>query len=201
MTWFAAGAAAVSLATSAYSANASAKSGARAAGAQSKAEGEAVQAERLNYTIRNSYNTALSQMQLGLKKKQLSQQMGAISAAKLMVKGDANAVAAATGSIGASTQAVTSDIDMKAQAAIDMTTDAFESAIEEHNMSLQMMVLNTEGTAHKMSELQYTGPSGSEMLGMAAASSVSQFAGNYASRKMSLGLGTPNTPSQSASKF
>lgn len=201
MTWFAAGAAAVSLATSAYSSNAAAKSGARAAGAQSKAEGEAVQAERLNYTIRNSYNTALSQMQLGLKKKQLSQQMGAISAAKLMAKGDANAVAAATGSIGASAQAVTADIDMKAQAAIDMTTDSFESAIEEHNMSLQMMVLNTEGTQHKMGEIQYTGPSGSEMLGMAAASSVAQFAGNYASRKMSLGLGTPSTPSQSASKF
>jgi hypothetical protein len=191
MTFFAAGAAAGAIGTSLYSSHQAGKSAARQAGAQSKAEGEAVSAERLNYTIRNSYNTALSQMQLGLKKKQLAEQRGGISAAKLMVQGDAAAVQAATGSIGASSAAVRADIDMKAQAAIDMTTDAFENTLDDFNRDLDLMVINTAGTTPNVQDPKYLGPSGSEMLGSAVASGVSSFASSYATRKMSLDLGTP----------
>lgn len=190
MTFFAAGAAAVvGVGTALYSSQQAGKSAARQAGAQSREEGEAVQAERLNYTIRNSYNTALGQMQLGMKKRQLSEQRGGISAAKLMVKGDAAAVAAATGSIGASSAAVRADIDMKAQAAIDLTTDSFENAIENANRDLELMVMNTRGTESNVKDPTYVGPTGSEMLGTAVAGGVSSFAGSYASRQMSLGLG------------
>lgn len=193
MTWFMAGAAAVTTATSMYSANSAASASARAAGAQSRAEGEAVARERLNTTIRNSYNTALAQMNLGLKKKQLSQQATDIRAATLAARGDATLAAAATGSIGASTNAVISDIEQKSQAALDQTTDAFENAIENYNMELQMMVINTDQTAPTVRPVEYRGPSRGEMLGSALMQGLGSFASNYAMRKMSLGLGEPAT--------
>lgn len=189
MTWFMAGAAAVTTVTSLYSASSAANSQAKAAGAASSAEGEAIAKERLNATIRNSYNTALSQMNLGLKKKQLSQQAGDIRAATLAAKGDATLAAAATGSIGASTNAVVSDIEQKSQAALDQTTDAFENAVENYNMDLQMMVINTNQSAPNVRPVEYNGPSGGEMLGMALMQGLGSFASNYAMRKMSLGLG------------
>ncbi len=191
MTWFMAGAAAVTTTvTSLYSAQSAANSQAKAAGAASRAEGEAIAKERLNTTIRNSYNTALAQMNLGLKKKQLSQQAGDIRAATLAAKGDVTLAAAATGSIGASTNAVVSDIEQKSQAALDQTTDAFENAVENYNMDLQMMVINTDQSAPNVRPVEYHGPSGGEMLGMALMQGLGSFASNYAMRKMSLGLGS-----------
>lgn len=187
MTWFMAGAATV---TSLYSAHSAANSQARAAGAASRAEGEAIAKERLNTTIRNSYNTALAQMNLSLKKKQLSQQATDIRAATLAAKGDATLAAAATGSIGASTNAVVSDIEQKSQAALDQTTDAFENAVENYNMDLQMMVINTDQSAPNVRPVEYHGPSGGEMLGMSLMQGLGSFASNYAMRKMSLGLGS-----------
>ena len=191
MTWFMAGAAAVTTVTSLYGAQSAANSQAKAAGAASRAEGEAIAKERLNATIRNSYNTALAQMNLGLKKKQLSQQAGDIRAATLAAKGDVTLAAAATGSIGASTNAVVSDIEQKSQAALDQTTDAFENAVENYNMDLQMMVINTDQSAPNVQPVEYHGPSGGEMLGMAVMQGLGSFASNYAMRKMSLGLGEP----------
>lgn len=193
MTWFMAGAAAVTTVTSMYSANSAASASARAAGAQSRAEGEAVARERLNTTIRNSYNTALAQMNLGLKKRQLGQQATDIRAATLAAKGDATLAAAATGSIGASTNAVISDIEQKSQAALDQTTDAFENAIENYNMELQMMVINTDQTAPTVRPVEYHGPSRGEMIGAALMQGLGSFASNYAMRKMSIGLGEPAT--------
>lgn len=199
MTWFMAGAAAVTTVTSLYSAQSAANSQARAAGAASRAEGEAIAKERLNATIRNSYNTALAQMNLGLKKKQLSQQATDIRAATLAAKGDATLAAAATGSIGASTNAVVSDIEQKSQAALDQTTDAFENAVENYNMDLQMMVINTDQSAPNVRPVEYRGPSGGEMLGVALMQGLGSFASNYAMRKMSLGLGSkPATPQVSS---
>jgi hypothetical protein len=68
MTWFMAGAAAVSAGTSLIGAQSAANASARAAGRASLAEGEAIAKERLNTTIRNSYSAALAQMNLSLKK-------------------------------------------------------------------------------------------------------------------------------------
>lgn len=196
MTWFAAGAAVVG---TLYSSSQAAKSGAKSAGAQSLAEGKATVAERLNTTIRNSYSTAASQMQLGLKKKQLSQQGAQISAAALAAKSDATLANASTGSIGASSQAVISDIEMKAQEALDMTTDSFESAVDNYNTDLNMMVVNTSQSAPTVRDVQYQGPSSGEMIGGALMSGAMSFASSYASRKISLGLGPKPTAVRAAS--
>ena len=189
MTWFAAGAAVLAAGTSYISAQSSAKSQAKAAGAASRAEGEAIAKERLNTTIRNSYSTALAQMNLGLKKRQLSTQAADIRAATLAAKGDATLATAATGSIGASTNAVVSDIEQKSQAALDQTTDAFENAVENYNNELQMMVINTDQSTPTVRPVEYNGPSSGEMLGMSLLQGLGSFASNYAMKKMSLGLG------------
>lgn len=181
-------------ATSLYSANSASKSAAKQAGSQSRAEGEAIAKDRLNATIRNSYSTALAQMQLGLQKRQLSTQAANINAAGLAASGDAAAVNAATGSIGASTAAVAADINQKTQAALDQTTDAFENSVDNYNRELNMMVVNVDQSAPTVRKYEYTGPSGGEMLGMAAIQGLTQFASSYAMKKMSLGLGKPGVP-------
>lgn len=199
MSWFIAGAV-TSVGASYLSAYSAASSQVKAAGAASRAEGEAIAKERLNATIRNSYSTALAQMNLGLKKRQLSTQAADIRAATLAAKGDATLAAAATGSIGASTNAVISDIEQKSQAALDQTTDAFENAVENYNNELQMMVINTDQSAPTVRPVEYHGPSSGEMLGMSLLQGLGSFASNYAMKKMSLGLGAKaETPQVSSS--
>lgn len=188
MSWLIA-AAVAQVGTSYLSAHSAASANAKAAGAASRAEGEAIAKERLNATIRNSYSTALAQMNLSLKKRQLSTQAADIRAATLAAKGDATLAAAATGSIGASTNAVISDIEQKSQAALDQTTDAFENAVENYNNELQMMVINTDQSAPTVRPVEYHGPSSGEMLGMSLLQGLGSFASNYAMQKMSLGLG------------
>lgn len=201
MSWMLAGAALT--ATVAYAGAVSSSNGAIKAGNKvSRAEGEAIRKERLNMSIRNSYSTALAQMNLGLKKRQLSQQNADISAAGLAATADVTLANAATGSIGATTGAVLSDIDQKVQFAKDQTTDQFENAVENYNMDLKMMVLNTEQSAPTMRPTQDAGPSQGQMLGAALFTGISSFASNYAMRKMQLGLGDRPTgatlPSQTS---
>lgn len=183
------GSALLSGASSFLSARSSAASGIRQANAVSKAEGEAVVKERLNTTIRNSYNTALSQTQLALRKQQLAQASADTGAAALGVRGDADAMTAASGSIGGSTQAISSDIQMKADAAQSRIDAELENAITNYNAELDMMALNTKLSESNVRPVQYTGPSTGEMLGTAAFVAAGSFASNYAMRQMSLGLG------------
>lgn len=195
------GSALLSGASSFLSARSSAASGIRQANAVSKAEGEAVVKERLNTTIRNSYNTALSQTQLALRKQQLAQASADTGAAALGVRGDADAMKAASGSIGGSTAAISADIQMKADASQSRIDAELENAITNYNAELDMMALNTKLSESNVRPIQYTGPSTGEMLGTAAFVAAGSFASNYAMRQMSLGLGpradysgTPNVP-------
>ena len=191
MTWVLAAAAAIS-ATTAYVSSASAASAsAKAAGRASRAEGEAIVRERLNKTVSNSYSTAFAQMQLSLQKRQLAQQKADVSAAALAAKGAVQTEVAASGSIGASVQAVASDIEQKAAQAADGLSAEFENALLNYNNELEMMVLNTDQSTPQIRKAYYDGPSAGQMLGAAALSGLAQFASGYALRRMNLGLGTP----------
>ena len=196
MTWWAAGAVVVG---SLYSSNQAGKSAARDASRASAAEGVAITKERLNTTIRNSYATSAAQMQLAMRKRQLAQQGADISAATLAAKGDAKLATASTGSIGASTQAIVSDIEMKSGQALDMTTDAYENAVENYNSDLNMMVINVDQTAPSPTKYEYNGPSSGQMIGSALIAGAVSFAGSYASKKMSLGLGSAPVASSNVS--
>lgn len=193
MTWYAVGAAAVTVVSGIVSSTSQKNSAIKQGNAVSKAEGEAVVKERLNTTIRNSYNTALGQQQLALTKRQLSQQGNNISAATAAAHADADTAIAASGSIGASTQAITADIDMKSQQALDQTTDAFENAVQNFNNSLDLMVLNVDQTEPTVRAVRDVGPSTGAIVGGSIMAGLGQFASNYAMRSMQLGAGTSNT--------
>lgn len=196
MTWFMAGAAAISVGTSYLSAQSAANSQAKAAGAASRAEGEAIVRERLNKTISNSYATAFAQLRLNLQKRQLSQQQADVSAAALAARGDVTTLSAASGSIGSSVDAVLADIEQKSDAAVQSTHDAWENAMLNYNNDLDMMVLNTDQSAPNVRRNEYVGPSTGSMAAGALLHGLSQFASQYAMQRMSLGLGSPSTPTQ-----
>lgn len=197
MTWFAAGAAAVTVATSLYSASSAGSAAAKAAGEQDAAQGAAVVKERLNKTVSNSYATAFSQMRLSLQKRQLAQQDADISAASLAAKGQVQVGNAATSSIGATTQQVSADIQQKVDAAHDQVKANWQNDQENYNNELSMMVINTNASEPNLQKFDYNGPSGGEMLGGALLSGAASFASNYASAKMKLGSGT-SIPTQYA---
>lgn len=198
MSWFMAGAAAVTAVTTYTGAQSQKSAAIKQGNAVSLAEGKAIVRERLNQTIRNSYNTGLAQMQLGLEKRRMIQQGADISAAALAAKGNADALSAASGSIGASVQAVAADINQKADSALDMTRDAFEMSVINYNNDLDAMVMNTDQSAPQPRKNEYIGPSDGALLGQSLMAGVSQFASSYAMRHMQLGLGNkPNVPSSS----
>lgn len=195
MTWFLAGAAAVTTVTSMYSASSAKSSAIKSANSASKAEGEAIAKERMNKTLSNAYSTAFEQLQLGLQKRQLAQQSANISAATLAAQGDAAVANAATSSIGATTAAVVSDINQKSQAAQQQVDDAWEMSLTNFNNNLDMMVLNTDQSAPNVRPNVYNGPSDGEIIGGALLGGLGSFASGYAMKKMSLGAG-PTVPSQ-----
>lgn len=193
MTWFAAGAIAVSTASSIYGANASANSQAAAAGRASAAEGKAISRERLNKTISNAYSAAFGQMQLAHQKAQLAQQSSDISSAGVAARGQADALVAASGSVGASVQAIQSDISQKVNTAQGQVQQGLEQAVDNYNRSLDMMVINTEQTNQEIRQYSYDGPSAGSQVASGILGGLAQFAGMYASRQMQLGLGSkPN---------
>lgn len=194
MTWFMAGSAAVSVGTSYLGGISNANAGIRNANATSKAEGEAIAKERLNTTIRNSYNAAFGQMRLALQKRQAAQAGSQISAATLAARGEADVAAAATGSVGASTVAIASDIQQKSQEAFAAMEANFENEVENYNTDLTLMRLNTAESSPTTRPVQDSGPSSGEIFGGAVLGGLAQFASNYANRKMQLGLGDRPTP-------
>lgn len=203
MSWGLASAAV--LAGTTYMSGQSAKSSAiRNLNATSKAEGEAVVKERLNYTISNSYRTAMAQMQLSLQKRQLAQQGSDIRAATLAAQGNQDVLTGATGSIGASVSAVSSDIRMKSEQALAQTDAAYEQAVENYNTDLQMMVINTEQSEQTIRKPEYLGPSNGEILGGALMAGLTSYASSYALNSAKLGLGAKaptNVPSVSGTQF
>lgn len=190
MTWFFAGATALTVATTYIGGEAQAASAIRSANSASRAEGEAITKERLNKTISNAYAASFGQMQLALQKRQLTQQAGQISAAGLAAKSEVDAVNAATGSVGASVQAVSADIDQRVDQALIATQDAYEMAMQNYNNELDMMVLNTDQSAPTVRQNEVNVPSSGANLGMALAQGAISFAGSYGLQKMKLGLGT-----------
>ena len=201
MSYFLAGAAAMTAATAYIGGQNSKAAAIKAGNTASKAEGEAIVRERLNQTIRNSYSTGLAQMQLGLERKRASQQIADVSAAELAAKGNANTLAAATGSMGASVKAIAADIDQKANSAVDMTKDSFEMAMVNYNNNLDAMVLNTDQSAPQVRENKYTGPDSGQILSSALLAGGSQFASGYTMKQMQLGLGKTTVPNPTSSSL
>lgn len=198
MSWWFVGAAAVTVVSSTIQGMEQKNTAIESANANSKAQGDAIAAERLGTKIRNSYAAAFGEMRLALQKHQLVQQGTQAKAEGLAALGNAQAANAATGSIGASTAAVASDIRMRVDQALAVVDSNYENAVANYNSSLAMLAVNTRIGAPNTdaAKVQYLGPSDSEIAGNAVLSTAGSFASSYFTSKAQLGLGSSQPSAQ-----
>lgn len=189
MSWVAVGVAAVGVATSVYSGSQAAKSSARQASAISNAENEAIAKQNMSQMVRNSYRTGILNMQLGLQKKQAVQQGFNISAERIQALGAVESNAEAAGAIGASADAIVSDMEMKYGQAQVQNEENYASMLDNYNNELEAMRMNALNQVVEARKYEYNGPSSGQIVGSALIQGALNFAGNYAMRSMSLGVG------------
>lgn len=183
MSWWAVGAAAVSAVSSASAASKSNKAAAK----ESIAPNEAIIKANVANTIRTGYRAGILNMQKGLTRR-LEAQKGFENTAKAaLASGAVSANQAASGTIGASVDAVSNDIDMKlgeAQAA-----DREEHEINVENFNIQLQELVNQGQASIQSPSKVKLQSSGDIMGNALLAGATTFGSMYAKSKFDLGLG------------
>lgn len=155
---------------------------------QQIADSKEIVRDRLQTSIRNAYATALGQVQLALNKKQTAQQMSSVRGGGISALGDASLLSAYSGTIGASVDAVSSDIMQRSNEALTQLQENYDASLQDYDRSLDAMVMNTELSKPEQKEYKYMGPSTTDNLLGAIAGTALSFAGNYANQKMKLGL-------------
>ena len=197
MAW---SAAAISVAGSMYASSSASKSQMKSASGNAKDYNVSLEKQYLHSIVRNSYQTGLLNVQLGLQKKKAAQEGFNQTAQAKAVLGQAVASSAATGTIGASVDAVQNDISMKLGEAQAVGADNYEQMLDNYNAELGLNKINA--TAETLSQnpmkVNYEGPSMSSMLGSALLSGMAQGMGSMVQSNMKLGLG-PKVGSTSGS--
>ena len=189
MAWVAVGTTAVSAATSMYMGNQAAKGQAAQASAMSNAENAAIAKQNMSQMVRNSYRTGMLSMQLGLQKKQAVQQGFDTSVQFRNVMGQAVSNKEAAGAIGASADAVVTDLEMQYENSKMVQQENFASILDNYNNELDAMRMNALNNVVEARKYEYNGPSSGQIVGGALVNAAVSAAGNYAMRNMSLGLG------------
>lgn len=166
--------------------------------AQQKAESQAIARQNYATIVRNHYMTGMMNMQLGLTKQQLAKQGADVRSAGLQAKGMLEAGVAATGTIGASSEAARSDIQSKLDAATQAVDDEWQMTLTNYNNDLESMRLNALNAVIQPRKYSYKGSSFLDNVLGAAFSVGGSFATNYALQSMRLDIGSNpvgNTPS------
>lgn len=190
MAWVSVGVAVAGAAVSIYSGNQAAKGQAAQASAISNAENNAIAKQNMSQMVRNSYRTGMLNMQLGLQKKQAVQQGFDTSVQFQNTRGAAVSNKEAAGAIGASADAVVTDLEMQYENSKMVQQENFASILDNYNNELDAMRMNALNQVVDAKKYEYHGPSSGQIVGGALASAAISAAGNYAMRNMSLGLGT-----------
>lgn len=189
MVWAATGVAVAGMAVSIYSGNQAAKGQAAQASALSNAENNAIAKQNMSQMVRNSYRTGMLNMQLGLQKKQAVQQGFDTSVQFQNIRGTAVSNKEAAGAIGASADAVVTDLEMQYDNSKMVQQENFASILDNYNNELDAMRMDALNQVVDAKKYEYSGPSTGQIVGGALASAAISAAGNYAMRNMSLGLG------------
>ena len=155
---------------------------------QQIADSKEIVKDRLQVSIRNAYATALGQVQLALQKKQTAQQMVGVRSDGVAALGDASLMSAYSGTMGASVDAVSSDIMQRSNEALTQLQENYDASLQDYNRSLDAMVMNTEFSKPQQREYKYMGPSTMDNLLGSITGTAMSFAGNYANQKMKLDL-------------
>jgi len=194
MTW-----GVVSIGVGVATSYASASSAAGAAGSSINAQNRQVIAQNKNIveanienTIRTGYRVGLLNMQQGQAKKDAIQMGFDTTAAAQQVMSANTANAAASGTVGASVQAVATDIKQKLGEAQAQQESAWNLQLTNFDVELHNLITQgKDSLSGANGQVQSLGTSSGSLLGNAVLSGVAQFAGMYAQRSMTLGLGTP----------
>ena len=189
MAWVATGIAVSGMAVSIYSGNQAAMGQAAQASAMSNAENNAIAKQNMSQMVRNSYRTGMLNMQLGLQKKQAVQQGFDTSVQFQNIRGAAVSNKEAAGAIGASAEAVVTDLEMQYENSKMVQQENFASILDNYNNELDAMRMNALNQVVDAKEYEYHGPSSGQIVGGALANAAISAAGDYAMRNMSLGLG------------
>ena len=188
MAW---SAVAVSVAGSLYSSSSAASGQMKSASNSAKEYNISLEKQYLHSIVRNSYQSGLLNVQLGLQKKKAAQEGFDQTVQAKAVLGQAVASSAATGTVGASVDAVQNDIEMKLGEAQAVSADNYEQMLDNYNSELMLNKINatSETIAQNPAKVNYSGPSLGSMLGSALLSGMAQGFGVMAKDNMKLGLG------------
>lgn len=154
--------------------------------AQYKAQGEqskAIREANRKNAIRTAFNVGMLNVQRGQQAKELVQRKADLGQQEISAVGSAAANAAASGTIGASVDAVQSDIQKQFEKARAQVSE--ENEINALNFNTQLYDLITGGQDSMITAKKPTGASDLAIVGNAAA----EMANKYFSAKMDLGLG------------
>lgn len=202
MVWWMAAAFAASAATSILGSRKQAKQAQAAEDWQNRSNAEAeskqIIKDRLATSVRNAYATAARASALAVQKQQLANGQANTRASALAATGTARANNAATGTEGASAQAVATDIQMKMQADIDQQNLNYSQAVDDTNQELETQLMNTRIGAPDGVRNYYSsgvGKSWKQGAWLGLANAAIGFGMQYMNAKASLGAGAAdNTP-------
>lgn len=152
------------------------------------ARNNAVVKANLANTLRTGYRAGLLNMQKGLLKKQTAQRGFDTTAAAQEALGAVTANQAASGTIGASVDAVSQDIQMKMGEALAQNRDAYEIDLLNWNTQLGELLFEAKQATQDMAQVDL--PSDSDIFGNALMSAAVSAGTMYANSKMSLGPGS-----------
>lgn len=159
------------------------------------AQNKAIRKANLENTNRTGFQVGMLNVQRGQKLRQLTQQAAEIGQSELMELSAAGNNAAASGTIGASVDAVQNDIALqyeRARAGIQL-----ENEIEALNYNTALYDLLQGGQDKLVGHVKASGASDAAIVGKAAVSAV----GTYYGDKMQLGLGSKQPASSGAGSF
>ena len=158
-----------------------------AAAAASKGETKAIREANLKNFQNTAFNVGLLNVQKGQQKKELAQRKADLGASELSALGTAAVNAAASGTVGASVDAVQTDIQMAYDRQLGLINEENELNAQNFNTQLHDLITNGQNRLQTPSKLNVPGQW--EML----AKTGMQVGASYASSKMDLGLGTNPT--------
>lgn len=155
---------------------------------ESVAQNEAGVKANIANSIRTGYRVGLLNMQRGLQKKNAVQYGFDVTAAGAKALGSATANQAASGTIGASVDAVVNDINMKLGESRAAQQVNFEIDAQSFDTNLTSLV--QEATAAIAQPYRSNIPSAGDVGRSAVRAGVMSFAGSYMGSEMNLGLGS-----------
>lgn len=190
MFWFALAAVAMQAANSAKAANASNQASSQAYTDSLKstnAQNDAILQANTANTIRTGYRVGLQNLQKARIVLDASQQGYDLSVKGIQAMGQNQAVAAASGTVGASVDAVKDDIQKKVaetQIGYDQT---FEQMMENAQIGIQQTIMSGQDAILSSAKFNTTMPNQVSSLQSALVTGAAGFANAYAGGKLSLG--------------